>query len=87
VNEVILKKLEQKIRDTISNKDDLGELIKLLSNIDDSKSFALGVVVGRIYNSFYYQSKRILNREPTKEEFEEFLEFIKTKKSNLENLW
>jgi hypothetical protein len=40
-----------------------------------------------MYNSFYYQSKRILNREPTKEEFEEFLEFIKTKKSNLENLW
>jgi len=87
VNEVILKKLEQKIRDTISNKDDLGELIKLLSNIDDSKSFALGVVVGRIYNAFFYQSKRILNREPTKNEFEEFIEFIKNKKSDLENLW
>ncbi len=87
MNEVILKKLEQKIRDTISNKDDLGELIKSLSNIDDSKSFALGIVVGRIYNSFFYQSKRILNREPTKEEFEEFLELLKTKKSDLENLW
>jgi len=87
VNEVILKKLEQKIRDTISNKDDLGELIKLLSNIDDSKSFALGIIVGRIYNAFFYQSKRILDREPTKNEFEEFLEFIKNKKSDLENLW
>jgi hypothetical protein len=43
--------------------------------------------VGRIYNSFFYQSKRILNREPTKEEFEEFLELLKTKKSDLENLW
>ena len=87
MNEIILKKLEQKIQDTISNKDDLGELIKLLSNIDDSKSFALGVVVGRIYNAFFYQSKRILDREPTKNEFEEFLEFIKNKKSDLENLW
>jgi hypothetical protein len=87
VNEVLLKKLEQKIQDTISNKDDLGELIKLLSNIDDSKSFALGVVVGRIYNAFFYQSKRILDREPTKNEFKEFLEFIKNKKSDLENLW
>jgi len=87
VNELLLKKLEQKIQDTISNKDDLGDLIKLLSNIDDSKSFALGVVVGRIYNAFFYQSKRILNREPTKNEFDEFLEFIKNKKSNLENLW
>ena len=87
MNEILLKKLEQKIQDTISNKDDLGELIKLLSNIDDSKSFALGVVVGRIYNAFFYQSKRILDREPTKNEFEEFLEFIKNKKSDLENLW
>ncbi|MCJ8306166.1 MAG: hypothetical protein HRU07_03850 [Nitrosopumilus sp.] len=87
MNEVILKKLEQKIRDTISNKDDLGELIKSLSNIDDSKSFALGIIVGRIYNAFFYQSKRVLDREPTKNEFEEFLEFIKNKKSDLENLW
>ncbi len=87
MNELLLKKLEQKIQDTISNKDDLGELIKLLSNIDDSKSFALGVVVGRIYNAFFYQSKRILDREPTKNEFDEFLEFIKNKKSDLEHLW
>jgi hypothetical protein len=47
----------------------------------------LGIVVGRIYNGFYYQSKRILNREPTKQEFEEFLEFVKNKKSALEDLW
>jgi hypothetical protein len=87
MNELLLKKLEQKIQDSLSNKDDLGDLIKLLSNIDDSKSFALGVIVGRIYNSFFYQSKRILNREPTKNEFNEFLEFIKNKKSDLENLW
>ncbi len=87
MDELLLKKMEQKIEDTISNKDDIKQLIKLLSNIDDSKSFALGIVVGRLYNAFYYQSKRILNREPTKNEFEEFLEFIKNKKSNLENLW
>jgi len=87
MDEILLKKMEQKIRDTISKKDEIKQLIKFLSNIDDSKSFALGIVVGRLYNSFYYQSKRILNREPTEEEFKEFLEFIKTKKSNLENLW
>ncbi len=87
MDELLLKKMEQKIEDTISNKDDIKQLIKLLSNIDDSKSFALCIVVGRLYNAFYYQSKRILNREPTKNEFEEFLVFIKNKKSNLENLW
>ena len=87
MDEILLKKIEQKIKDTISNKDDIKQLIQLLSNIDDSKSFALGIIVGRIYNSFFYQSKRILDREPTNDEFEELLEFIKTKKSDLENLW
>ncbi len=56
-------------------------------SIDNSKSFVLGIIVGRIYNAFYYQSKRILNREPTKEEFQEFVEFVKSKKSSFENLW
>ena len=87
MHEILLKKIEQKIQDTISNKDDIRQLIQSLSNIDNSKSFVLGIIVGRIYNAFYYQSKIILNREPTKDEFEEFLEFIKNKKSNLENLW
>ena len=87
MDKILLKKMEQKIQDTISNKDEIKQLIQFLSNIDDSKSFALGIVVGRIYNSFYYQSKRILNREPTETEFKEFLEFIKNQKSNLENLW
>ncbi len=87
MDEILLKKIEQKIQETISNKDEIRQLVQLLSNSDDSKSFALGIMVGRLYNSFYYQSKRILNREPTKDEFKEFLELIKTKKSNLENLW
>jgi len=87
MNEVLLKKIEQKIQDSISNKDEIKELIQSLSIVDDSKSFALGIVVGRIYNTFYYQSKRILKRDPTPEEFEEFLEFVKNKKSDFKDLW
>jgi hypothetical protein len=87
MDKIILQKIEEKIKDTISNKDDIQQLIRSLSSLDNSKSFVLGIVVGRIYNSFYYQSQRILNREPTKEEFQEFLEFIKNKKSVLEDLW
>lgn len=82
-----MEKIKQKIHETISNKEEIRQLIQLLSNIDDSKSFALGIVVGRLYNAFYYQTKRILNREPTKFEFEEFLEFVKSKKSTLDDLW
>ncbi|NOS61846.1 MAG: hypothetical protein HOO66_02235 [Nitrosarchaeum sp.] len=87
MDEILMEKIKQKIHETISNKDEIRQLIQLLSNIDDSKSFALGIVVGRLYNAFYYQTKRILNREPTKVEFTEFLEFVKSKKSDLENLW
>ncbi|MBI2642730.1 MAG: hypothetical protein HYW92_00160 [Nitrosarchaeum sp.] len=87
MDEILMEKIKQKIHETISNKDEIRQLIQLLSNIDDSKSFALGIVVGRLYNAFYYQTKRILNREPTKFEFTEFLEFVKSKKSDLENLW
>ncbi|MCA9828784.1 MAG: hypothetical protein KC444_10455 [Nitrosopumilus sp.] len=87
MNENILRKLEQKIQDTISSKDEIKQLIESLSTIDSSRPFVLGIAVGRIYNAFFYQSKRILNREPTKQEFDEFLEFIKNKKSDLENLW
>ena len=87
MDDILLKKIEQKIHDSISNKDDIQELIKLLSSIDNSKSFTLGIVVGRLYNTFFYQSKRILKRDPTKQEFEEFLKFIETKKSDLESLW
>ena len=87
MDEILLKKIEQKIQDSMSNKDEIKQLIKSLSSIDDSKYFTLGIVVGRIYNTFYYQSKRILNREPTKQEFQEFLEFVKNKKSDLDNLW
>ena len=87
MDETLLQKMEQKIQETISNKQELKQLIDSLSSIDDSKSFVLGIVVGRLYNAFYYQSKRILNRDPTDAEFQEFLKFVKLKIPALENLW
>ena len=79
-----MEKIEQKIHETVSNKEEILQLIKSLSSIDDSKSFALGITVGRIYNAFYYQTKRILGRTPTESEFKEFVEFVKSKKYVLE---
>ena len=61
MDEILLKKIEQKIQDSISNKDDIKELIKLLSTIDGSKSFALGIVVGRLYNTFFIKAKEFSN--------------------------
>ena len=87
VDENLKNKINEKIQETLSNKTEIAQLLKSLSRIDDSKSFSFGIIVGRLYNSFYYQSKRILNRNPTEQEFQEFIEFIKSKKSTLENLW
>ena len=87
MDEIILKKIEKKVQDIILHNDDVEQLINFLSSIDESKSFGLGIVVGRIYNSFYYQTKRVFNREPTDEEFQEFLEFMEKQKIKLELLW
>jgi len=87
MDEILKNKIEEKIQETISNKNEIKQIISSLSNIDNSKSFVLGIIVGRVYNAFYYQSKRILNREPTEKEFQEFVEFVKSKKSSFENLW
>ena len=86
MNELLVQKMEQKIQEAISNKQQIKQLAKTLSLIDDSKSFTLGIIIGRLYNAFYYQSKRILNREPTDYEFEEFLKFLKYRKSDLVHL-
>ena len=87
MDEIIKNKIEAKIQETLENKNEIKQIILSLSTIDDTKSFVLGIIVGRIYNAFYYQSKRVLNREPTKDEFQEFVEFINSKKSSLEKLW
>lgn len=87
MDKILKNKIEEKIQETISNKNEIKQLLQSLSSVGESKSFILGIIVGRIYNSFYYQSKRILNREPTDEEFLEFVKIIKSKKSNFENLW
>ena len=87
MDEKLKIKIEQKIQETISNKNEINQISQSLSSVDDSKSFIFGIVVGRLYNAFYYQTKRILNREPSKEEFVEFVEYLKNQKSDFENLW
>ena len=37
----------------------------------------MGIVIGRLFNSFYYQHRRILKRSPNETEFNEFIEFLK----------
>ena len=86
MDELLKKKLEEKIQETLSQKNEIKQL-QVLSDPSDSKSFILGIIVGRLYNSFYYQSKKNLNLEPTNDELSEFIELVKSKKSSFEILW
>jgi hypothetical protein len=45
--------------------------------------FGHGIVIGRLYNSFYYQSRRILKRNPTEQEFSEFIQLLKKHENEL----
>ncbi len=72
------EKMEQKISETFENTDEIKQIVKSLHTLsDNTSSFGFGVVIGRLYNSFYYQSRRILKRDPTKQEFLEFLDMLK----------
>jgi preprotein translocase subunit Sss1 len=72
------EKIEQKINETATYHKDLHVMIKSFKHLSSGdKSFAYGLIIGRLYNSFYYQCRRILKRDPTEEEFLEFIEIIK----------
>jgi len=85
------KQLEEKLNQKISEvADKSDEILKVTQSLDElnssSNSFGYGIVIGRLYNSFYYQCRRILKRNPTNEEFEEFLEILNKKQKEILNL-
>jgi len=78
MDEILLKKINDKITEILTNKDEIKKILQTLNNLEaDEKSFVYGIVIGRLYNSFYYQCRRIFKREPTSEEFTEFLSILK----------
>ena len=71
------QKINEKIHEALTNINEIHQLAKTLDEKrSDSKHFKYGIMIGRLYNSFYYQCRRILKRDPTKEEFSEFLEIL-----------
>jgi hypothetical protein len=78
MDEQIIKVLEKKI-DEMKNEDKrTNQIINEFVNFH-STSFSSGMMIGRLFNSFYYQHRRILKRSPNDMEFNEFLEFLKKK--------
>ena len=87
MDEKILKILHDKLDEIFAKND---ESRKITSSIDvntyllDSQSLWLGILIGRLYNSFYYQHRRVLDRNPTTDEFLEFVDFIKSNQKNFQ---
>jgi hypothetical protein len=77
VDKKIEEKINQKIKEVAENSDEIYKIINSLEKLrSHSNSFGYGIVIGRLYNSFYYQCRRILKRNPTNEEFLEFLNML-----------
>ena len=69
--------IDKKILEILSNKDEISEISNSLKELSkDNDSFIYGLIVGRLYNSFYYQCRRILKRNPTEKEFSEFIKIL-----------
>ena len=76
------QKINEKIQQTITNISEVNAIVKSLGHAE-TQDFKYGIIIGRLYNSFYYQSHRILKRDPTQKEFSEFLEILSKQKDNL----
>lgn len=82
MDKTILEKIDQKIRESRAGRDEIRKLAGIFPGADP-ESVGLGITVGRLYNAFYYQSRRMLNRDPTELEFEEFVKYLRDNRSKL----
>jgi len=82
VDEKLREIIDKKINESFSKTNEISQLNNSLNELSkDSQSFAYGIVIGRLYNSFFYQCKRILKRNPTDQEFSEFVELLKKRQT------
>ena len=72
--------INAKIDDVITKSDEIVDISRTLRKlIDDEEQTAFGIALGRVYNAFHYQTRRILKRNATEEEFKEFVEILSKK--------
>ena len=86
MDEKIQKILEEKIHEATERDEELSILVNSFkeAGTDEVNAFGHGIVIGRLYNSFYYQSRRILKRNPSEQEFSEFVQLLTEHKNELE---
>tara|TARA_B100000029_G_scaffold401238_1_gene400395 strand:+ start:81 stop:323 length:243 start_codon:yes stop_codon:yes gene_type:complete len=74
----IIKILEKKIDEIKAENPKINVIIQEFDTLD-SHTLSSGIIIGRLFNSFYYQHRRILKRSPNESEFEEFIKFLKNR--------
>jgi len=81
--------IHAKIKESIADTHRINEIIKVVNNsvknLSINDALMLGIIIGRVYNSFYYQHRRILGRDPNDREFYDFLELLKDNLKELVN--
>ena len=83
MDERIQKIMEEKIHESSSRRNEISTLVRSLGQVKNPNVFGQGIIIGRLYNSFYYQSRRILKRNPTEQEFSEFIQLLKEHENEL----
>jgi len=83
MDEKIQKVLEEKIHESINKINEITILVNSLGQAKNPNVFGRGIIIGRLYNSFYYQSRRNLKRNPTEQEFSEFIQLLKEHENEL----
>jgi hypothetical protein len=78
------EKINEKIEEALANISEIDQITKSLGNlVTGSNQVKYGIILGRLYNSFHYQSRRILKRDPTPEEFAEFVQILSKRQDEI----
>lgn len=78
MNAMVEKAIISKIDESIAHVSEIRRIQANLKAIPEASeaTFAFGIAVGRIYNSFHYQTRRLLGRSATDTEFSEFVQIL-----------
>jgi len=86
VDPKVEEKINQKIKEVAEKSDEISQIINSLKELGKhSDSFGYGIAIGRLHNSFYYQCRRILKRNPTTKEFSEFVHILDKRQKDILN--
>ena len=82
VDDKLREVIDKKIDEIFEKTDEIKKIIQSLDELSSkTDAFSYGIIIGRLYNSFYYQCRRLLQRDPTEQEFSQFLEILKSRQS------